>query len=145
MLKGRDFTKPLAFLVRDYDDLDDYIVLTTEQKEFLKNYPHPWSILGDRREDCILPSFLSENQYSKISLRVAENCIHFDIRGILQYPLFLTSANISGWKESMTADVAKSIFPGIDVVDGGVCSNPPSDIFSFGENGELVFARKNRQ
>ncbi len=45
----------------------------------------------------------------------------------------------------MTADVAKSIFPGIDVVDGGICSNPPSDIFSFGEGGELVFARKNRQ
>jgi tRNA A37 threonylcarbamoyladenosine synthetase subunit TsaC/SUA5/YrdC len=99
--------------VRDFDDLDRYIVISSEQKEYLKNYPHPWSILGTRRGDFVLPDFLDANQYSKISLRVAERCIFPDIRDQIDYPIFLTSANLSGQRESTTLEMAQDAFPGV--------------------------------
>ncbi|MBX9808965.1 Sua5/YciO/YrdC/YwlC family protein [Candidatus Gracilibacteria bacterium] len=144
-LKGRDFSRPLAFLVRDFDDLDNYINLSKEQKEYLRNYPHPWSILGVRKDTYTLPSFLNQEQYSKISLRVAKKCILESVSNTLVFPLFLTSANISGQSESSTLAMAQNIFPGVVGQDGGLCNNPPSDIFSFGESNELIFLRKNSQ
>ena len=144
-LKGRDFSKPLAFLVQDFDDLDTYITLSAEQKEYLKNYPHPWSILWDRKSTYVLPSFLNSEQYSKLSLRVAKKCMLESISDTLTFPLFLTSANLSWQKESSTLEIAQNIFPGITWQNGGVCNQPPSDIFSFWENNELIFLRKNSQ
>ncbi|MDD2693605.1 MAG: Sua5/YciO/YrdC/YwlC family protein [Candidatus Gracilibacteria bacterium] len=141
-LKGRDFTKPLAWLVKDYEDLQKYIEITDEQIEFLKKYPRPWSILGKKREDFVLPEFLNPITYEKISLRVAEKCIIADIRDNLSYPLFLTSANISGNPESKTLAEAREYFPGLKGVDGGICDEPPSDIFEFGEDGEVKYLRK---
>lgn len=110
-LKGRDFVKPLAWLVRDYEDLQKYIEITDEQIEFLQNYPRPWSILGKRREDFVLPEFLDAKTYEKISLRVGGKCIIADIRDKLSYPLFLTSANLSGNLESKTLAEARGFFP----------------------------------
>lgn len=141
-LKWRDFMKPLAWLVRDYEDLKQYIEITDEQIEFLKQYPRPWSILGKRREDFVLPDFLDAKMYEKISLRLAEKCIITDIRDRLDYPLFLTSANISWAPESKTLSEAREVFLWVEGLDGGVCDTPPSDIFEFVENGGIVFLRK---
>ena len=141
-LKWRDFTKPLAWLVRNYEDLHKYIEITDEQMEFLKQYPRPWSILGKRREDFILPEFLDGKTYEKISLRVAEKCIIADIRYNVSYPLFLTSANLSGNPESKTLAEAREYFPWLEWIDGGICDEPPSDIFSFWEDGGIIFLRK---
>ena len=91
--KGRDFDKPLAILVRDFDDMDTYIEITQEQKDFLKNYPYPWSFLGKRKSSFILPAFL-DARYELISLRVASQCIDAKFRDSIQYPIFLTSANL---------------------------------------------------
>jgi tRNA A37 threonylcarbamoyladenosine synthetase subunit TsaC/SUA5/YrdC len=72
-----------------------YIEISDEQIEFLEEYPYPWSFLGKRKGDFLLPEWMDSEKYSKISLRVAENCIDANIRDILEYPLFLTSANLS--------------------------------------------------
>lgn len=142
-LKGRDFVKPLAWLVRDYEDLKQYIEITDEQMEFLKKYPRPWSILGKRREEYILPWFLDARKYENISLRVAEKCIIADIRDRLDYPLFLTSANISANPESKTLSEAREVFSWVEGLDGGVCDQPPSDIFGFESGSEnIIFYRK---
>lgn len=128
--------------MKDYEDLQKYIEITDEQIEFLKKYPRPWSILGKKREDFVLPEFLNPITYEKISLRVAEKCIIADIRDNLSYPLFLTSANISGNPESKTLAEAREYFPWLKWVDGGICDEPPSDIFEFWEDGEVKYLRK---
>lgn len=97
--------------MRDYEDLKTYIEITDEQIEFLKQYHRPWSILGKRRADYVLPDFLDEKQYEKLSLRVAESCIDENIRDSVSYPLFLTSANLSGMPESKTLAEARELFP----------------------------------
>jgi tRNA A37 threonylcarbamoyladenosine synthetase subunit TsaC/SUA5/YrdC len=143
-LKGRDFVKPLAWLVEDYEDLKQYIEITDEQIEFLKQYSRPWSILGKRRSDFVLPEFLDTKTYEKISLRIASVCLpisNFQLP-TSNFPLFLTSANLSGSPESKTLAEARAIFPWVDGIDGGICDIPPSDIFEFGENGEINFLRK---
>lgn len=142
-LKGRDFSKQLALLVKDFDDIQNYIEISDEQIEFLEEYPHPWSFLGKRKSDFILPDWMDSEKYSMISLRVAENCIDANIRNRLEYPLFLTSANLSWSRESKTLAEAREYFPEVEWYDGWVCDCPPSDIFSQGENGEIVYLRKN--
>ncbi len=141
-LKGRDFTKQLAWLIRDYQDLKRYIKITDEQIDFLKNYPHPWSILWKMWPNFLLPSFLDNEIYQNISLRVAEGCIDANIRDKLSYPMFLTSANISWSQESRTLSGAREFFPWINGFDGGVCDHPPSDILEFWEDVKVKYLRK---
>lgn len=142
-LKGRDFSKRLAVLVRDFDALREYAEITDEQIIFLKNYPHAWSVILKKNPHWNLPDFLDITDYANISFRVAEVCISRDIRNTLDYPLFLTSANLSGKSESMTLIEATKSFSGIPWYDGGICQLPPSDIFSFGDNDEIIYLRKN--
>jgi tRNA A37 threonylcarbamoyladenosine synthetase subunit TsaC/SUA5/YrdC len=72
-LKGRDFAKPLAFLVESFDDMKAYIEITDEQIDFLRKYPHPWSLLGKRI--CELPGWMDSDKYQMLSIRVAGVCV----------------------------------------------------------------------
>lgn len=91
--------------------LCEYSEITDVQIEFLKNYPHPWSIILYKRENITLPEYLDVGQYTHISFRVATESISVDIRDTLSYPLWLTSANLSGYPESTTLTQAISYFP----------------------------------
>ncbi len=142
-LKGRDFSKQLALLVKDFDDMKAYIEISDEQIKFLRSYPHPWSFLGKRKWDFPLPLWMDSEKYSMISLRVGENCIDANIRDRMEYPLFLTSANLSWSPESNSLAEAREYFPEVEWYDGGICDRPPSDIFSQGENGEIMYLRRN--
>jgi tRNA A37 threonylcarbamoyladenosine synthetase subunit TsaC/SUA5/YrdC len=139
-LKGRDFSKPLAFLVESFDDMKQYIEITDEQIEFLRNYPHPWSFLWKRI--CELPEWIESERYSMISLRVGDICIPKQQENI-SYPLFLTSANLSGNPESKTLAEARVFFPWVEWIDGWICDRPPSDIFSIWDDEELKYLRRN--
>lgn len=146
-LKGRDFSKQLAILVEDYADMKKYIEISDEQIDFLKKYPHPWSFLGKRRIDFVLPLWMDSEKYQMISIRVAQVCIPpiqlSSHTSNLLFPLFLTSANLSWMPESKTLAEARELFPLVEWIDGGICSQPPSDIFSIGEDGELQYLRRN--
>ncbi len=103
--------KWLAFLVRDFAELREYTDITDEQVEFLQNYSYPWSVILRRKESFILPEFLDTEKYSNISFRIASACIPESLRNTLHYPLFLTSANLSGNPESKTLAEASVYFP----------------------------------
>ena len=142
-LKWRDFSKQLAILVRDFSDLQDYIDISDTQIAHLERYPYPWSFLWRRKPSFALPDFMDPLAYTHISLRVAESCIDSHIRDKIAYPLFLTSANLTGERESTTLKWAERVFPWLTWYDGEICDRPPSDIFSLGEGGEIVYLRKN--
>lgn len=82
--------------------LREYSEITDAQIEFLRVYPHPWSIILRKNENLITPEYIDANQYEYISFRVASECISVDARAGLSYPLWLTSANLSGYPESTT-------------------------------------------
>lgn len=102
-----------------------YIDISDEQREFLRAYPHPWSFLGKKSDNFVLPSWMNTEQYQMLSLRVARVCLKDTLseisplypsvsEGRIQYPLFLTSANLSGDPESHTLAEAKGVFPGVE-------------------------------
>jgi tRNA A37 threonylcarbamoyladenosine synthetase subunit TsaC/SUA5/YrdC len=118
----------LAILVEDFDDMCRYIEISDEQIEFLRDYPYPWSFLGNKRSDFILPAWMDSEKYQMLSIRVASVCIpqgsmiaRIDDRQAItdnRYPMFLTSANLSGHPESTTFAEARSSFPEVEGYDG---------------------------
>ena len=144
-LKGRDFDKRLALLVRDFDMLREYAEVTDGQMEFLRIYSHPWSVILPRKNDAQLPASLQWEAYEQISFRVAEACVSNYESWMIrhEFPLFLTSANLSWEPESTTLEQAKSIFPWIEWIDWWICDRPPSDIFRFLPDGEIEYLRRN--
>jgi len=146
--KGRDVTKRLAVLVRDFAMLDAYGELSASQRDFLQKYPRPWSVLLPRKVGAPLPPLLQTDAYREISWRVASVCLPDEVtRQIvhdeaLDFPMFLTSANLSGERESTTLEEAMRVFPGVRGIDGGVCDRPPSDVFRFTPTGGVEYVRK---
>ncbi len=92
-------------MLRQYSDITDAHIKT------LKEYIYPWSIILNRKDTLILPEYLDQEQYTSISFRVASNCIPAYIRNRIKYPLFLTSANLSGSSESTTLSQTQAYFP----------------------------------
>jgi tRNA A37 threonylcarbamoyladenosine synthetase subunit TsaC/SUA5/YrdC len=93
-----------------------YIEISDEQIGFLRGYPHPWSFLGKRKSDFVLPVWMDAEKYHMLSIRVASVCLKASER--LSFPLFLTSANLSGHPESTTFAEARSSFPEVEGYDG---------------------------
>ena len=142
-LKGRENTKRLAIMVRDFFMLWQVVKISPEQIQILKNYSFPFSVILPRNPEYNFPEFLKIDNYEYISVRIWEKCLKKEILENLNFPLFLTSANISWQPETMSFSEARNIFPEINGFDGGVCDAKPSNIFSFWENNELIFVRKN--
>lgn len=143
VLKWRESAKRLAIVVRDFDVLMQIAIVTPRQIEILQKYPFPFSAILPRNPSYQFPEFLKTDNYNFISVRIWEKCLKKEILENLNFPLFLTSANISWQPETISFSEARNIFPEINGFDGGVCDAKPSNIFYFWENNELIFVRKN--
>ncbi|MCK9272064.1 Sua5/YciO/YrdC/YwlC family protein [Candidatus Gracilibacteria bacterium] len=145
-LKSRTTNKPLSFVVKDFKELEKITNLNKAQLNFLKNYSHPFTILTSVKENFILPSFLDKNIYNKVAFRVGEKCISKDLLDKINFPIFLTSANISGENEIYSSSELVHIFKNknIKIFTGNIDKIPTSNIFEFiGETIEIQFHRKN--
>ena len=91
--------------------LSQYGVISVSQLDFLRTYPFPWSVILPRNDAAMFPAPLQTPEYEHISFRVATTCIPESLRNTLHYPLFLTSANLSGSQESKTLAEASAYFP----------------------------------
>lgn len=149
--KWRPKTKRLAVLVRDFDMLQKYADISQEGIEFLWSYPYPFSVILPRKDTDLLPSVLQTEEYTYISFRIASLCVRSNLEELEQkmrqewgdFPIFLTSANISWNREAHTLKEAQKqcgLFWG---QDGGVCQAPASNIFRLLSSNEVVYIRKN--
>lgn len=152
-IKKREFGKPLAILVPNLEWLEKYTILTKEQVDFLRKYKKAWTILTESEYVKIWLNFVNEETgdefrnrwiYEKIAFRVAHN----DIQKKLlkkEWPLFLTSANLSGkweiylvkevkkeFKEYLEKWIAKLIWEELWDLDEKIS---PSEIFEFEWSG----------
>ena len=92
-VKGRSFRKPLAFAIETFDEIGKYAELTDGQIEFLRAYPHPFTVLAPPLPGT-LPVFLDSEMYRFVGLRIGERCLRPEVRRCMPFPLFLTSANL---------------------------------------------------
>lgn len=142
-LKGRDPKKPFALVVERFEDIGKYVCVTLDQLDFLRNYPHPFTLLA---EPIIpLPDFLDRQRYVFLGLRVAERCLDEDIHKELSFPLFLTSANRSAEPECFTREEVLSVFDSqVTILGERSGCHLPSDIFFFvGDTLERGYRRRN--
>lgn len=155
-IKRRPIEKPLAIMVESFDWLINNTDLTQEQVEFLKEYKKPFTILTEcayikmilnlEQEDF---EYQNKEFYKKIAFRVANNEIEKKLINEI-WPIFLTSANLSGEKEIYSLEEAKKQFESFwkyikFLWEWTKLNNSikPSDIFEFKWDGlELNYLRQ---
>ena len=105
-IKKRDLDKPLAILVPDFKWLEENTDLTSEQIDFLKEYNKPFTVLNDSDHlrvwinyiDDDNNEFINRDIYEQFAFRVVNN--DTEKRLVKEnWPMFLTSANLSGKPE----------------------------------------------
>lgn len=158
-IKKRDLNKPLAILVPDFKWLIENTDLTIEQVEFLKNYENPFTILTESDHlklwinyvDDENNEFLNRDMYESFAFRVANNDTE---KRLLKenWPMFLTSANLSGKPEMYSAREVETEFAyyleknNMQFVwknTWNLKATKPSEIFKFiWESLEIDFIRK---
>jgi len=157
-IKKRDKSKAIAIMVWDFDYFNEFTKLTKNQIIFLKNYKNPWTILIDKEKILdknlleIINKLPNSEIYEKIAFRVAHNFMQKKLIR-LNWPLFLTSANISNNPEIFdTITIQKEFSENILKEDIKIlahwkyCINfkqKYSDIFEFnGKDEEVEYFRK---
>ena len=134
-IKQRTYNKPLAILVGGFNDIVKYAKITQEQINFMKDYPHPFTILVTPKENLIDKRLKNKEIYKKIAFRVAHTQLQrelIDKHG----PLFLTSANVSWDSEIYSKDIIQKIFsPHKENItffsEDDITPTPSSNIFVF--------------
>lgn len=157
-IKKRDYSKPLAIMVPNFEWLEKYSDLNKEQINFLKKYDKPFTILCDSSFVKLWIHFVNEDTkeefrnrevYEKIAFRVANNKIQKKLLKEVG-PIFLTSANVSNRPEIYKTSSIREEF--WDLIkkwaikfyeDWNLKETKASEIFEFeGETTNQIFLRK---
>ncbi len=147
-IKWRNFIKPLPILVKTFEDLEYLTEINVNQINYLKSYPYPFTLLIKPNKNFKYPDFIEKNDYKKIAIRIAEICIPWEFLHMFNYPLFLTSANISDQKELFSSLEIKKEFNNnlkdLEIIEAQIEKRPASNIFEFIKDSlEINFIRKN--
>ena len=148
-LKGRWAHKRLCIVVDTWSDLEKTLDLTQEQLRFLQLYPHPFTIVAKPQLWWKCPDHIDRNLYDTIGVRVAECCLDDAVRSQISeyFPLFLTSANISGEPECFSYnEVCAQFIDTYRIIDGSCGCKQPSDVFRFeGDTLRTHYFRNNHE
>lgn len=140
-VKGREFKKPLSIAFNSLTESKKYVKFNRTTLKLAKRFlPGPLTI--------ILPmkyGFPKELTGSKdVGIRIPDNRITLELIKKFGYPITATSANISGNKGPITAEVAiKQIGDRVDLIlDGGKCKlKKPSTVIEI-KNNEIKVLRE---
>jgi len=159
-IKKRSFDKPLAIMVEDFKWLRNNTDLTDEQVDFLERYEKPFTVLTNSTPVELFLQFwdgeeehlINKDVYQQVAIRVASNSIEDKLIRNL-WPIWLTSANLSGKWETYKVDKIEQDFEYyiekwvVEVLGGTYKLDPTvpaSDIFEFIWEGlEIEYLRKN--
>jgi tRNA threonylcarbamoyl adenosine modification protein (Sua5/YciO/YrdC/YwlC family) len=112
-LKRRE-TKPFSVLFKDINSLNEIVKLTKKEKRFVEKFlPGALTIIFPR---C------------NIGARIIKTPFIHDLFEIINYPLYLTSANLSNQPILTTYTQINEVFPEILVYKSDVLDNLPSTI-----------------
>lgn len=146
-IKKRNDSKILSISLEKFDDLNKYTSLNASQLDFLSKYKFPYTIVTKINKNFVLPDFLDKVQYENIWFRIAENFLNEEILQKIDFPIFLTSANISWEKEIFDSSELLELFNWIEdikIFEWKINKKPSSDVFSFvWDSLDLNYFRKN--
>ena len=132
-IKRRPITQPLSISVKDIKAINDVVqhIPPSAQEMINRDLPGPWTIILEKKQ-IISDLITSGSRY--VGVRVPNNALLLDILSSIAVPIVLTSANIHGSKDCVTAkEVERQLGNAIEyILDGGECSiGSPSAIISF--------------
>jgi L-threonylcarbamoyladenylate synthase len=119
LIKGRNFNNPIPVIIGTREDLNDLVTDIPEVAQELIDafWPGPLTLVF-RASKSVSPQLTANTGF--IGIRISSNPIARMLAQTLGRPLTATSANISGEKESTTAnEVSHALGPTLDgIVDG---------------------------
>lgn len=119
-IKGRNFSNPIPILIGTEDELEGLVMEIPENARRLIRtfWPGPLTLVF-RASQAVSPRLTANT--GLIGIRISSHPIARGLAQALGAPLTTTSANLSGEKESTTAqEVADVIGPYLDgIIDGG--------------------------
>lgn len=139
-IKGRDFIKPLANLIGNVDDIDEFVINRSNfVNDIIKTYwPGPLTIIFNKRKEVNI-----KNNFNTISFRMPNSLISLSI--LKQFgPFATTSVNKSGGRElSNILDIESEFKDDINyiIVDKATLSKVPSTVIDI-TNDTIEVIRK---
>ena len=133
--KKRNFNKPINILTDSIDKINIVVesINSIEQKLINKYFPGHLTIIFDKKKK--VSDILTANK-NTIGVRIPKNDIALNILSNYQYPLAVTSANISG--ENIVTkldDLIETFKDKVDIIiDGGILNSIPSTIVRVEDN-----------
>ncbi len=151
-IKGRDSSKPFSFAVKSDEDGLDYVpdMSKLARRIARRCWPGPVTlVLPDSHPDSVikrLPEITRRFAVptGSVGLRVPAHEVTLEIMRLMPGPLVLTSANIGGQPDAVTAEeVVTMLGDKIDLVlDDRACRyGQPSSVVRI-ENSEITFLRE---
>jgi L-threonylcarbamoyladenylate synthase len=121
-IKGREFNKPLALLVKDIASLDGVVKMHDEALKLAQAFcPGPITFVLPKASGCAIINGTNQQLYT-IAVRIPDHAIALQILQDVDCPIFATSANLSGMEEAIDAEQVRKYFPDLDmIIDGGKC------------------------
>ena len=105
--KNRPANKVFPFCVLK-KDIEKYCEINEKQRKVVDAYlPGPLTVVLKRKEG--IPSFIG-NSEGTIAVRVSDNEFVNSVLEVIQKPIFLTSANLSGEEVCKDSNEAKQVF-----------------------------------
>lgn len=131
-VKGRAADKPLPVLVSSPEDAERFSVLTPAARTLMNAYwPGPLTLILPLKPGA-LPAVVTGGKLS-VGLRCPNHPLTLELLNAVGKPLVLTSANLSGQPEPVSAE--EVTLPADGVLDGGVCAvGRPSHVLDFTVN-----------
>ena len=141
-IKKRPLSQPLSIAVKDITSINTVAkhIPTCAQEMINKYLPGPWTFILEKQR-IISDVITAGSRY--VGIRVPGNQLLLDILYAIDIPIVLTSANIHGYHDCITAQqVANHFSNDIGYIfDDGKCRiGTPSRIVSF-VNGEIQTIR----
>lgn len=121
-VKRRPKDKPLAIQISNIDQLEEYCKVVPEKAYQLaeKFWPGPLTLVFEKSEK--IPAIVTSG-LNTIGVRVPEHPITLELLKLLDYPLAVPSANISGLPSATnTIQVNQHLSEISYILEGGTCS-----------------------
>ena len=141
-LKGRNNNKPICVLTSSIEKIKKVAYINNQEEQLINKYmPGALTIILNKKENV---SDILTSNLKTIGVRIPNNEIDLKILDKLNYPLAVTSANISGEQSSIAIDdFINNLKNKVDIIiDGGITKLKVSSTIIKVEDEEIKILRE---
>lgn len=134
-IKHRTINKPISLCFSTVDEIKNWSHVEHIPKNLINRLlPGPYTLVLESRKH-LNELISSKNSKVVVGVRIPENDFIISLCSKLDHPIALTSANVSGNKDSINVDEFKELWPYLSCVfdDGPLAVRAPSTVVDLSE------------